>query len=36
MENWKEIEGTNGIYYVSDLGNVKKLVESNLNIMELI
>lgn len=25
MENWKEIEGTNGIYYVSDLGNVKKV-----------
>ena len=25
METWKEIENTNGMYYVSDLGNVKKL-----------
>jgi len=25
MENWKEIKETNGMYYVSDLGNVKKL-----------
>lgn len=25
MENWKEIEGTNGKYFVSDQGNIKKL-----------
>lgn len=25
MENWKEIKGTRGKYYVSDLGNVKRM-----------
>lgn len=25
MENWKEITWTNGLYYVSDMGNVRKI-----------
>ena len=42
MEIWKEIKDTNGIYYVSNLGNVKKVGgkqfkrnETNLKLFEI-